>query len=619
MVLASDERKNGVWTPGMPESKDHESKAPTLDEILGLFRESNTYFGPFHRQCAEEEDYYMGKRTVPAPEGIDPVWPATAGAIINVGTDHVDINNLQIDVPSGPRAKARAERIKRFYQGVWSSIKEPVLRTVTRQTFLYGIGWLKVMFDADRWPDAPVFHDFKDETAYKEALETFMDDRDLCFPFVVSVVNPRNLIWDDSRNRVKWCIEFTQRNVREIQRRYPEWTTRKEGGAIAQWIEYWDEEWVAYIADNEFVYGPHRHGYGFNPYTPISPVYSYTFSDGPPQDRYRGILKNVHSLLDEEARMITQLSAIIRTTAYRTLDFAGPRTQAEEAAETYEIFGGKNVIPPGVDVRPSPMVQVPPDLFQQLNIIQTLIEQATFPNVIRGVRPRGVSSGFGISVLAGMGRLVFQGVADGVRHSLEQVNAKFAKLVEFKIRGRVTVHARTEVHNYDQTIGPDDIKGYYENIVQIKAEAPEEREREALLAMRLHSAGVISLYEAQRRSGITNPLEEQMQIRAELLLNNEQFMQAQSQLLIDQVGLAQQMSEAVGGPVQNPGNVGAMNLGGAQLPRVGEAATQQQNAMNQMNPAVYPQGMTGIDGLGAQLGGPTGGPVNVPSGQRLEG
>ena len=317
--------------------------------------------------------------------------------------------------------------------------------------------------------------------------------------------------------------------------------------------------------------------------------------------------------------MITQLSAIIRTTAYRTLDFAGPRTQAEEAAETYEIFGGKNVIPPGVDVRPSPMVQVPPDLFQQLNIIQTLIEQATFPNVIRGVRPRGVSSGFGISVLAGMGRLVFQGVADGVRHSLEQVNSKFAKLVEFKIRGRVTVHARTEVHNYDQAIGPDDIKGYYENIVQIKAEAPEEREREALLAMRLHSAGVISLYEAQRRSGITNPLEEQMQIRAELLLNNEQFMQAQSQLLIDQVGLAQQMSEAVGGPVQNPGNVGAMNLGGAQLPRVGEAATQQQNAMNQADPAVFPQGMTGIDALGAQLGGPTGGPVNVPSGQRLEG
>jgi hypothetical protein len=102
-------------------------------------------------------------------------------------------------------------------------------------------------------------------------------------------------------------------------------------------------------------------------------------------------------------------------------------------------------------------------------------------------------------------------------------------------------------------------------------------------------------------------------------MNNEQFMQAQTQLLIDQVGLAQQMSEVVGGPNQMPGNVGSMNLGGAQLPRIGEAATQQQNAINQVNPAVYPQGMTGIDRLGAQLGGPTGGPVNVPSGQRLGG
>jgi hypothetical protein len=90
-------------------------------------------------------------------------------------------------------------------------------------------------------------------------------------------------------------------------------------------------------------------------------------------------------------------------------------------------------------------------------------------------------------------------------------------------------------------------------------------------------------------------------------------------MLIDQVGLAQQMSEAVGGPTEAPGNVGSMNLGGAQLPRVGEAATQQQNVMNEIDPGVFPQGMSGIDALGSQLAGPTGGPVNVPSGQRIGG
>ena len=422
---------------------------------------------------------------------------------------------------------------------------------------------------------------------------------------------------------MKWVIEFSERNVRDLQRRYPEWTSKKDSTGIAQWIEYWDEEWVAYIADNEFIWGPHKHGYGFLPFTPIIPVHSFTFEDGAPQQRFRGILQSVHSLLDEEARLVTQLGAIVRTTAYRTIDFAGPRMQAEEAAEMYELFGGKNVLPPGVDVRPSPLAQVPPDIFQQLNIVQTMIEQATFPNVIRGVRPRGVSSGFGLSVLSGMGRLVFQGVADGVRHAVEQCNTKFAKLVENKLRGRITVHARSDIHNFDQTIAPNDIKGYYENVVQVKAEAPEEREREALLAMRLHGAGVISLYEAQRRAGITNPLEEQMQIRAEQLMNSEEFMAQQTQLLLQRINLPQQMAETVGAPAAETmppgvGPLGAMNVGGAALPRPGEANMQAARVATRAGqPSVYPDNLGDVDQLGRELGGPTGGAVGMPSGQTV--
>ena len=198
MVLASSERASGQWIPGFLQEGEGD-QPPSVSEILGLFRESQQYYSAFHKQCSLEEDYYLGRRTVPAPEGIDAVWPATAGAIVNVGTDHVDVNNIQIDVPAGPRAKARAERIKRFYQGVWSSIREPVLRTSVRQSFLYGISWMKVMFDSDRWPDAPMIDQFESDAEYKDALASFMEDRDLSFPFVVSVVNPKNLIWDDSK------------------------------------------------------------------------------------------------------------------------------------------------------------------------------------------------------------------------------------------------------------------------------------------------------------------------------------------------------------------------------------------------------------------------------------
>ena len=140
MVTMSSDRAKGFWIPGYPDGD--ENTAPSIDEILSLFKDNETYYRPFHEQCHTDEDYYLGRRSIPHPENIDPVWPATAGAIINVATDHVDVNNLQIDVPSSPRSRARAERLKKFYQGVWLNIKEPTLRTAVRQSFLYGIAFL---------------------------------------------------------------------------------------------------------------------------------------------------------------------------------------------------------------------------------------------------------------------------------------------------------------------------------------------------------------------------------------------------------------------------------------------------------------------------------------------
>ena len=140
-----------------------------------------------------------------------------------------------------------------------------------------------------------------------------------------------------------------------------------------------------------------------------------------------------------------------------------------------------------------------------------------------------------------MGRLVFQGVASGMARAIEQVNSNLARLVENKVMGPITVHARSEAHSFDQTIDPDDVKGYYENIVTLKAEAPEERERESLLAMRLRQPGpdgmpLISLYEAMKRSGVANPLEMMNQIAAEMIAFSPQARDEQLNKFLSQLG-----------------------------------------------------------------------------------
>ncbi len=198
--------------------------------------------------------------------------------------------------------------------------------------------------------------------------------------------------------------------------------------------------------------------------------------------------------------------------------------------DEYELFASKNWVRPNVQIQPSPLATPPQEILQQLGMVQTMIEEATFPNVVRGMRPSGVSTGFALSVLAGTGRLVFGKFADAMARGMEEANQKFLKLVNNKAMGRVTVHGRSTVHEFDQSIEPNDIKAFYENNVSLKAEAPEEREREALLALRLWNggSGLISLYEAQRRVGITNPLEEQNQMAAEKLLEMARAEQGRS-------------------------------------------------------------------------------------------
>ena len=161
-------------------------------------------------------------------------------------------------------------------------------------------------------------------------------------------------------------------------------------------------------------------------------------------------------------------------------------------------------------------------------------------------------------------------------------------------------------------------------MVSLKAEAPEERERETLLAIRGYQADIFSKYEAQRRAGVINPLEEQMQQTAEKIANSPEFLQAQIQLAAERMGLLQQLAEATS-PTGSSADLGNQFVPGmSQLQEPGQAMIQsgrvasQQGAPNvNSDPSVFPRGFGGIDQLAARLGGATGGAVNVPSGQRI--
>ena len=127
---------------------------------------------------------------------------------------------------------------------------------------------------------------------------------------------------------------------------------------------------------------------------------------------------------------------------------------------------------------------------------------------------------------------------------------------------------------------------------------------------------MISLYEAQKRVGITNPLEEQNQMAAEKLLEMARAQQAQE--VAQAVELGQQRAEAADMP--SSGQLGSQYLPGqSQLQRLGEAGIQRQRVgEGTESEEVYPQGMSGLDLLGSQISTGTGGGRPMPSGERVE-
>ena len=150
------------WIPGFETFKN--SDAPSLEEIQNLKRDYEEYFRAFHANAEKARMYFFELNAVPAPEGHDPVHIAKARATINTAADHVDVTNFDITVPlASPRAKARAEKLTKFYQGAWLQINPAIKRTAVKHAFSYGIGWFKTMWLADKWPDAPQIDDFDDD------------------------------------------------------------------------------------------------------------------------------------------------------------------------------------------------------------------------------------------------------------------------------------------------------------------------------------------------------------------------------------------------------------------------------------------------------------------------
>ena len=611
-------------------AKQAEMPEPTCEYVRSLMSTYKDYFSTFHAQCRKADEYIANENEIPVPEdeegnGLgDPVHTGLARSIVKTAADHIDTENMSVEVLTSPRARGRGQRIAKGITGMWLSIKEPALRQAKESVYTYGVGFLKAQFKAEEWPDSPRHDDYDDVQDWSSAFKDWFESRKILFPISDTSPNPRNLIWDDSRSGMRWVIEFYQATGHDLRLQFPQFVG-DPSGQFMYW-EYWDDEWFGIMAGKEdgsegqWVEGPYKHGYGRLNYRMIDPVNSVTGDIGEPAKRFVPLFGYSFDLLDAVDRSISDYLLILRKSAYPARIWRNPsREIAEDDAGSFAGWGAENVAQANTTIDMVPQPIPPAQILDVVPMLLRFVERGTHPGIVQGERPAGVSSGFMVSVLAGMGRLSFGPYAEALARAIEGINMVFLDILENKIQTPIVVSARTEARNFDQTIGPKDIAGIRENRVTLRAEAPEERERQTALAIQARGAPngpIVSRLEAIKRSGSPNPLEELQQIDAEIVA--DMAFQIAAQQLAQELVAGQEPESAVGqqaaGILADRVNTG--QFGPIQPPRPGEAAIQQRRVASRMEgERAYPtQG--GLDLLGGRLGGATGGGIRLPSGGR---
>jgi hypothetical protein len=616
-----------------------EASNPLDEPELSLFwiaeksATGNEIFRNFKNQCKMLDDFFLNDFDFSVPENGTMIRLGTAQSVINTLVAHVSPQFLDISVPPpGPRGQARAENMEKFLTGAHHMIehRSPVYRELTKHAGLYGIAWEKLEFIANEWSDfpEPPPHMEEDET-YRERVQEVIEKRSITWPIKSIAVNPQNLVWDmNNGTQPRWVIYEYQVDAEWVQAHFPEWGKYTKG--FVKFQEVWTASQVAYVANNEWVMQPRRHGYGRLPWIMYWPQMGLDTGSSEPEKLYMGLLNGSIEMIRAQSQLASHYIDIVGKSAWPTLEFTGPPGITEEVQAAWDDTpGSKNIKPPQVQVGVGQTPRPPAEIGIAKQFLDEAIEANTVPAVARGQRPTGAASGYHTAVLAGIASLNFGAVKEAMERGLQDKGEIILRIVELVIDDKVTVFGKTEAGVLDAAIKPSDIKGHYVNIVRINSVSPEEQERRLNLWANLWRSGYVDLDTALRKGGVSNPLEVRAKILEEQFLNSPGIQEQLQAAAASRIPTIQNIIEAAGQssspqiPTPEQTALNILNTQGAmQLPNAGNFQPGNQMGTRPQAPGtgiptttrpVMPGSIDEMRQTAAAIAGPRSGNVRVPT------
>ena len=471
----------------MARKKKSEDLRP--EDILEKFRTSENFIKPLHDEMEIDHDIFELALPVKAPSGFNVVYPDTGRTIVMTAADHVAGDSPKVKVPEAglsKKAQDRSERLEKGLQAALYRTQNATLDNPIRALVVNGL-WSGIMvaqgplFDPDAWGLEPVESDYGD--GYEDAKDEYDTNKRVTWPFYWRAIDPRYFFPDPGTFGREWVIIHYERTAGSIKEQWPEWSGKLKGSSKEtpadtklQWYEFWDKTRRAYMVGSEII-DQRVHRYGKPQFQVRSAGYGN--DSGLPQERFRSILWPARSLLVAQIGAWSHRDALIRRTAWtQMLAAKGSGFDSIEPGTVKEIderyLTDPNLIRSVSEINPVAIQAVD----NEIASLDYQIQKATFPDVVQGLKAKGISSGYGQNSLVAQAKVKYGAVVVNLTSLVQEFLVDLAHCVEHVVEEPVPVWGHTRWGMQDAVLTPEDVSGLRYVVVTINPKLPADRANE---------------------------------------------------------------------------------------------------------------------------------------------
>jgi len=334
---------------------------------------------------------------------------------------------------------------------------------------------------------------------------------------------------------------------------------RREMGSETQPTRYRQAVTNCVVVDGEFVKKPVRMpGYGMLPFVRYANIETllededgalsvlFAVAGGNKQKGTRGLLAAEAEAVAYEQRLLQTLSAGAWVTDDATLKKIDQRP------------GAVNLVHGTKTLKPLAQQTVPPQLLQQVSVLQNYISDATYPEAMRG-RYVGDISGLALSALTNPVLMKVAAEQTSREWAYERVNELILRLTEqYAPVDGWTVYGERSGAAFETRLPPAEIRGYYRNGVKLSASLPKDEAGEVMQLSQLVDRGHLSLEtmldRVQQMKGleIQSPMDEIQRILLGRIITESATTQQLAKLILarfsPEMAAAMEQEAPVGGP-----------------------------------------------------------------------